>query len=131
VGTPADTPPNSLEIKLQDESMSSLQSHSLGVSRELSQHLLATPTFAESLSFFAFAVPREGVLFPLWGCLITFALFSHVLFRERAKSHEGTRWIYGGDTFSLFCLFRTAAAPRSKLEEGANDSKACGGCRTI
>jgi hypothetical protein len=33
VGTPANTLPDSFEIELQDEAMSSLQNHSLGDSR--------------------------------------------------------------------------------------------------
>jgi hypothetical protein len=62
VGTPAAALLDSFEIEVQDESMSSLQSHSLGDSRFAFPTSPSYTTFAVSLSF-ALAVPREGVIF--------------------------------------------------------------------
>jgi hypothetical protein len=73
VGTPADTLLDSLEIELQDESMSSLQSHSLGYSRELSQRLLTTPHSPSRFPFLLLQFHAKAFFFSL-------GLFDYICF---------------------------------------------------
>jgi hypothetical protein len=114
VGTPAAALLDSLEIEVQDESMSSLQSHSLGDSRFVFPTSPSYTTFAVSLSFFALAVPREGVVF-LSGVVWLHLLCSPMFCPGNAQNHMKVRDGYTAGI--LFFPFLSVSYSRCSREQ--------------